>query len=154
MPEHLSVKPEEIQRLRELEAKATPAPWYWLPAVLDAAEEGTLASLESKAGKTVCDFGSRHSFAHAPGDEPSPEDQELIAATRNLLPSLLVEREALIGFLKAETAWHNHSRECYECKTFGDSPCDEGVRLLKVVHETRDGALKATGLEGGKPDRD
>jgi hypothetical protein len=132
MAEQAFVKPEEIQRLRELEAKATPAPWVWAPGV-SPDDEGQLGYIRSEYGKEVCHFGVREMYDNAPGTEPSPEDRELITAARNLLPSLLQEREALRETLATETAAYESMKKAYEIVTGQREEMQKRIKHLESI---------------------
>lgn len=73
--------PEQIKRLRELEAKATPGEWY---ANRRPCMDGYIDTSNSNGGIIECVRGSH-----------SKVDAELIAETRNALPVLLDALEGL-----------------------------------------------------------
>jgi hypothetical protein len=112
---------QQIQRLRELEAKATPAPW--------SSEEDPSTGLHQilKGDQVICDGGTA-------------SDLELVALSRNLLPSLLVEREEMQKRIKELEGALADMVECAEESWSPDRP------VLKL-------ARKILG-EGGKPDGD
>lgn len=97
---------DDIDRIRELEAKATPGPW-------------TAVTTGVRGGDHwyVCDEGE--SIAHISANDGINEDQrqpdaEFIAAARTAVPALLSaldDRDARIAELEAELAPHREEVE-------------------------------------------
>jgi hypothetical protein len=81
-----------IERLRELEAAATPGPWAWRSR-----------SIDGPTGRWI---------AYLPTEGEGLTDVELIAATRNALPALLDVAEAARQLIDAGCWGHAGHSEC------------------------------------------
>lgn len=81
---------EAINRLRELDARATPAPWPW------DEKQGTIHCPQDDALLTssVCEYGLKR----------SGWDGELAVAVRNALPGMLNQRDQLLERLSRAEA--------------------------------------------------
>lgn len=103
----------DIAGLREVERKATPGPWEWLPP----------------DSEINCDWlGVAHGRFLADGDYGYPafeDDKALLVAVRNALPALLDEIERLRAYQHAgDAASREHPQQ-------GDSECQ--VNALCVI---------------------
>ena len=119
-----------IERLRELEKAATPAPWG---IDHDKRDGGVDQIVECRSGRTLT-----VAFGTSDGNE---DDFPLIAATRNALPALLAVVEAQAAEIRA---W----RDLWDAmKKDHNGPHTQKLLKKLAAEEKTDAALRA--LEGG-----
>jgi hypothetical protein len=75
-----------------MESQHTPAPWEWT----DGNDFNDNLRLVGKDGELICHFGNREAYYPTEGEEPSEEDQRLIAAAPDLLEAAKMALDALI----------------------------------------------------------
>ena len=93
---------ETIDRLRELDAKASPAPWRTEFDTHIYAGEGEIFEIDT-SNDDICEWFECSDECGCAGYERKP-DIDLLAASRNAIPALLDEIERLTAENQALTA--------------------------------------------------
>lgn len=141
----MTITPEEIARLRALEAKATPGPWtvgpqdpdapYGPPAVLSP-DHPAVKGGEVYEGDTCIGFAGLALTCYDYPSETTQINYELIAAARNAMPRLLDEIERL----RDELDFQKRLRVPCECSA------DDACKFARERDEARADLREAMAL--------